>query len=242
MRLLVTRPDEDAGSLVELLAEMGHEAVSAPLMEIRLQREVKIPDTPYQAILITSANGARAIGQRLEIARLRNIPVLAVGGASAEASREAGFRDVEAAGGDVTSLVDLALRRLEPGAGPLLHAAGSVVAGDLKGDLEARGFSVDRVILYEAIAAEHMPEAASEALKSETLSGVLLYSPRTARIFSALVREAGLEDRLRPLAAYCLSQAVAEGLAGLPFARVHVAREPSQAALLELLEPEFRPG
>ena len=63
MHLLVTRPDEDAGSLVELLAEMGHEAVSAPLMEIRLQRDAKIPDTPYQAILITSANGARAIGE-----------------------------------------------------------------------------------------------------------------------------------------------------------------------------------
>lgn len=235
MRLLVTRPDEDAGPLVEALTGLGHEAIAAPLLAIRPVEGAVIPDTPWQAVLITSANGARAIGARREMARLSQIPVLAVGEASAAAARVAGFADVTVAGGNVHALVGLALGRLSPGGGPLLHIAGAVTAGDLKGMLEARGFSVDRIVLYEAVTAGELPEVAVAALRGRQVDGALFYSPRTARQFADLVRDAGLEQELVTLTAYCLSNAVAEALTGLPFRTVVVADEPNQTSLLACL-------
>ncbi|HEY4344884.1 MAG TPA: uroporphyrinogen-III synthase [Parvibaculum sp.] len=234
MRLLVTRPDEDAGSLVAALTALGHEAVAAPLLSIRVLLDVKIPDAAYRALLVTSANGVRALGRHVE--RLLSLKVFAVGEASAEAAREAGFADVEAAGGDVASLTALVARRLAPGGGPLLHIAGSIVAGDLKGDLEKLNFSVMRTVLYEAVTAPRLPDHAAVDLKAGRIDGVLLYSPRTAKTFAALVRDEGVEGALSGVTAYCLSQAVAEALTGLPLAAIRVAAAPDQLSLLGLIE------
>jgi uroporphyrinogen-III synthase len=166
---------------------------------------------------------------------LGKLKVFAVGEASAEAASEAGFAEVENAEGDVVSLARLVAGRLSPADGPLLHIAGSVVAGDLKGDLEKRGFSVMRAVLYEAVAATRLPEAARTGLAGGRIEGVLFHSPRTARTFASLVREEGLASALAPVTAFCLSRAVAEALAGLPFAGVRVAGAPNQSSLLSLI-------
>lgn len=235
MRLLVTRPEEDAAGLVHLLSAGGHEAVMAPLLSIRFLDDVEIPERKWQALLVTSANGARALARHRRAAALRNVRALAVGPASAEAMTAAGFRRVEAADGDVDALAALACLELAPDGGPLLHTAGSVVAGDLKAVLEARGFEVERAILYEAVAAQTLPETAHAALAGGGVDGVLLYSPRTARIFMSLAREAGLEASLGDVTAYCLSPAVAEALGDTGFLTVKIAPRPDQAALLALL-------
>lgn len=234
MRLLVTRPEEDAGALIAQLEALGHEAMAAPLLSIRALDDAEIPQAPYRALLVTSANGVRSLGGHK--AGLLALKVFAVGEASAEAARAAGFADVEAAGGDVVSLAALIVRRLAPEGGPLLHVGGSVVAGDLKGDLEARGFSVTRAVLYEAVTPPRLPARAADALRAGRLEGVLLYSPRTARTFAHLVRSEGVEASLSRVTAYCLSQAVAEALAGLPLAGVRVAAAPDQLSLLGTIE------
>ena len=235
MRLLVTRPDEDASATIAALEALGHEAIAAPLLTIHPIADAAIPEEAWQAILITSANGARAIAGHSDFEKLKSIPVLTVGAASAEAAREAGFVSVVSAEGNVELLVELVASELDPLAGPLLHVAGSVTAGDLKGGLEAQGFNVVRVVLYEAQAAKHLPEAAREALAAGTVDGVLFYSPRTAASFAALVKAAGLEATLKPLIAYCLSAPVAEALAGLPFCDIQVSDVPRQSALLSLI-------
>ena len=61
MRIAVTRPEEDAGALKARLEAMGHQVVMAPLMTIRPRAGVIIPDLPWQAVAVTSANGIRAL-------------------------------------------------------------------------------------------------------------------------------------------------------------------------------------
>jgi len=235
MRLLVTRPDEDASATIAALEALGHEAIASPLLTIQPIAGAAIPDRAWQAILVTSANGARAIAAHPDFEKLKSIPVLTVGAASAEAAREAGFTSVVSAEGNVDLLVELVASKLEPSAGPLLHVAGSVTAGDLKGGLETKGFRVVRVVLYEAQAAKHLLDVAREALMAGTIDGVLFYSPRTAASFATLVKAVGLEATLKPLIAYCLSAPVAEALVGLPFCDIQVSDEPRQSALLSLI-------
>jgi uroporphyrinogen-III synthase len=232
MRVLLTRPEDDSERLVAVLARRGIEAVVAPLVAI-VPRAVSPELAGVRAILLTSANGARMLARAT--AR-RDLDVLAVGAATAAAAREAGFRSVASAEGDVAALARLAIATLRPDEGELLHVAGSDVAGDLAGRLRSAGFRVRRAVLYDAEAATALPEAAAQALAEGRLDAVLLFSPRTAATFVSLVRGAGLAESLRAVEAVCLSGAVAGEAAGLPWRAVRVAARPDQAALLSLLD------
>lgn len=235
MKLLVTRPEADNSVLAGSLAALGHEPIVAPLLSIRFLDDADFPSRNWQALLVTSANGARALGRRAEADALKAIRVFTVGPASAAAMAQEGFTRITAAEGDVAALAMLVASQLQPEAGPLLYVTGSVVAGDLGGSLATRGFEVVRAILYEAEKMRRLPDAAHEALMTGSLDGVLLYSPRTARLFASLVIEAGLQRKLEGVTAYCLSAAVAEALADLPLLTVRISSEPTQAAMFALI-------
>ncbi len=78
--------------------------------------------------------------------------------------------------------------------------------------------------------------ATEDALRTARLDAVLLFSPRTAALFAALVQAAGLEPGLRRVVAACLSPAVAAEVAGLPLRAVRVAEARDQKALLRRLD------
>ncbi len=233
MRALLTRPRPESEALAARLARLGIEALVEPLLTIHEVADAKLDPTGVQALVVTSANGARALGRvAAGDAVARALPVFAVGRTSAEAARAAGFALVESAEGDVAALAALLRARLDPADGALLHAAGSVTAGDLAGDLG--GFEVRRAVLYRAEPVAALSGPAQAALAAGDLDVVLLYSPRTAANFARLVTAAGLSDACRDLAALCLSPAVADALTGLDFRRVEVAPRPEEAALLAL--------
>ena len=233
MRILVTRPQPDADNTARLLRESGHEVIIAPLLEIVA---TDIPEsfdlTGIQAVLITSANGVRALAAATSE---RTIRVLAVGAASAEAARALGFVLVENAGWDVASLAELVRATLEPAAGRLLHVAGSVTAGDLSGILTKSGYQVEKTALYRAHTPETLPETIKTALKSHEIDAVALFSPRSAEVFQELVMQAGLRGKLQKVTAYCLSQAVADALKPSLLANVHVSYTPDQQGILDII-------
>ena len=234
MRALLTRPRPESETLAARLARLGIEALVEPLLTILEIADAKLDPTGVQALVVTSANGARALSRVTGgDAAARALPVFAVGQASAEAARAAGFARVESAEGDVAALAALLRARLDRADGALLHAAGSVTAGDLPGDLG--GFEVRRAVLYRAEPAASLSGPARAALAAGDLDVVLLYSPRTAATFARLVTAAGLSYACWDLTAMCLSPAVAEALTGLDFRRVEVAPRPEETALLALL-------
>jgi uroporphyrinogen-III synthase len=229
MQALITRPVEDTGPLAALLAARGVVAVSEPLLAIR-----PIPGaTPdldgVQALLFTSANGARAFAAA---ASRRDLPVFAVGEATAEAARLLGFGMVASAGGAVEELAALAAARLDPSGGVLLHAAGSVVAGDLAALLAAGGFRVRRAVLYAADPAASLSAETATALRERRIAAAFFFSPRTAAQFVTLARAVRLDETCGVVTAFSLSPAVARELAPIAWARIIVAATPNQAALL----------
>lgn len=230
MKLIVTRPEEDAGALLAKLAALGHQAIALPLLKIVARPGVRIPERDYQAVCVTSANAIRALGQPGPLAA---IPMLTVGPQSLRAARDAGFSKSEAHGGDVRGLADFIIRKLDPARGPLLYLSGAKTSGDLEGALHKAGFDVTRLVLYDAIAIAH---SALPSLRDH--DGVLLYSPRSARIWAALVVKAGQEEAARTLVHYCLSANVAAALP--PSWPASVAERPGEAAILALLDRNLR--
>ncbi len=234
MRLVVTRPREDAEAFAKALRARGHEAVVAPVMEVHIMAGAPIALEGVQAVLATSANGVRALAAG---SKRRDLTIYAVGPQTAEAARDAGFTIVISAEGDSTDLIETVARKTDPAKGALLHAAGAETAGRLRQGLQARGFRIETAVLYEAVPAAKLPAEADEALRNGSVDGVFLFSPRSAKIFATLVGEAGLAAQCAKLTAFCISAATAAALSPLSFARVAVAGMPNQDAILDLVPP-----
>lgn len=231
-RVLLTRPRPDSEDTARLLADQGIAAVIAPLIEIIDIPGATIDLAVVQAILITSANGVRAMSRAVQE---RNVPVYTVGDASARVAADCGFTDVTSAAGDVGALAALVRMKLDPLAGALVHVAGSAIAGDLGAELASFQYVVRRAQLYRSQTADKLPKAACDALNEGTIDAVLLYSPRTAAQFVKLIDAAGLQQNCRRLVACCLSAAVAEALGALAFAEIRIAETPTQDCLFAVL-------
>jgi uroporphyrinogen-III synthase len=239
MKVLVTRAAGDAEKLAARLAERGYQSAIENLMTIRLRADAARGLAQFldgvQAALFTSANGVRAFAQATP---RRDFRAFAVGDATAAAARDAGFAEVTSAGGAVEDLAKQVIARLKPQSGALIHAAGTITAGDLAGILEAAGFTVRRAVLYEAIPSEHLSTATRDAVRRGEIDAALFFSPRNAATFVRLA--AGLEESCKHMIAVALSPAVAESLAPLPWRHVAVAGAPNETALLAALDSSLR--
>jgi uroporphyrinogen-III synthase len=221
-RVWITRAEPGASSTAFQLAGLGFAPVVAPLLAIA-PLPARIDLTGVAALAFTSANGVRVFAT---LCSRRDLPVFAVGAASAAAAGAAGFDAVHSANGAVSDLARLIADAAPDGI--VLHAGAVELAGDLAGDLKRLNVAVRTAAIYESIA--RAPPGDVIATLS-TLSAVLLHSPAASR---RLVQVLAGHDA-SGLDAYCLSETVAEALDPLPLRRLWVAPMPSEQALLSLL-------
>ncbi len=229
-RVLVTRAESGASETAARLAAMGHDPLVAPMLTIE-PVAANTDIAGLQALLFTSANGVAAFAR---VAPDRALPAYCVGDATGEAARAEGFTDVRVAGGDVVALADFVASSARRDGGSLLHAAGADLAGDLKGALEARGFTVERRTFYSAVAVEALPPDVEAALAADppTIDAVLFHSARAAQTFARCAKPQARLDRITAL---CLSDAVATAASAREWRTVVAAQEPRENALLALV-------
>lgn len=232
MRVLVTRPIEDAGSTASNLRALGHAPLIAPLLEIRFRDGEDISLVNVQAVVVTSANSVRALARRT---KRRDLPVFAVGAQTASVGREMGFSDVRNSDGNSVALADAISGWTNPKSGLLLYAAANKATTKLQERLIEHGFTVRRDVLYDVVAVDILPSAAAAALRMGELDAVLLYSPYSAEIFVRCVQADHLGGVCHGLIAACISQAAANKTTGLVFGEIRIASRPSEEKLLGLL-------
>jgi uroporphyrinogen-III synthase len=234
LRLLVTRPQPDADHAAALLRARGHDVMLAPMLRVVAVAHPEFGEGPWSAILMTSANAARAVGAHPRIAEFFALPVFAVGDHTADAARAAGFKDIRASGGDGGDLARLVAARCPPGGDPLLYLAGEDRARDMAVALSEAKLRVEAVAVYRAEAARNLPPDVAAALSAGSLDGALHYSRRSAETFLQCATAAGLRDRALALAHYCLSEPVAAVLTAAGAGRTAIAARPQESALLSL--------
>lgn len=227
MKILVTRPIQDGEEIARHLAGMGHETLLAPLLILRAVEGAPLDLAGIQAVLVTSANGVRALARRTAN---RDIAIFAVGPQSTQAAEEVGFLRVRNAGGDAQALAEAVLHWAKPSAGVLLHAAGEESGDELCAALAVRGFTARREILYRMEKATHLPQHAVGAIRQGEIEAALFFSPKSAELFATCVTHDGLP--LHHIVAICISANTAKALGGLSFAELRIAATPDQQALL----------
>jgi uroporphyrinogen-III synthase len=233
MRVLLTRPTGQAEELGAVLTAQGIEWLGEPLLRI-----VPVPWDPgvlagKAALLVTSANASREL-LRVPGVR-RDVPVFAVGPATAEPLQTAGFSDVHAADGTAVSLIAHVRRHADPQAGRLLHVSGRDIAVDLAASLARTGFAVDRVVVYRAVAVERMNAGVMREIAHGGFDAAMFLSARTAAVFCSLVIAAGIVDACTRMTAVAISRRVAQALRPAGFRQVVVAASPSRDAVLEAI-------
>ncbi len=220
----ITRAMPGARATAGRVAALGLEPIIVPLIEIRPMGEGLLDVAGAGALAFTSANGVRAFSARSGV---RNLPIFTVGAATALAARAAGFQDISSANGDVAALAAHIHAAPRP-AGPILHVGAIDAAGDLVGDLTARGIVAHRREVYESLDVTLTPEALARLQAAEI---ILLHSPRAA---VALARVIAPVPGRRPTV-LCLSAAVAVPLEGLALGGLAAAAAPTEDALMALL-------
>jgi uroporphyrinogen-III synthase len=234
MRLLVTRPEQDAQRTAAALAARGHEVRVAPLLKIEAIRGADLGPPPWRAVLMTSANAAHAAARHPKLGELRAVPVLAVGRRTAEAARAAGFADVTSADGSSVDLERLVRNRFAAGA-RLLYLAGSERSRDLAAELAPSGIDVRTIEIYRAHAVQQLPAEIAAALRAGEIDGVLHFSRRSGETFVRCAEHAGIAAAALTPLQLCISAQAAEPLmrAGAP--NVRIAAQPDEDALVALI-------
>lgn len=236
MLFLVTRPEPDASKLKSMIEDAGHEAIIEPLMSAEFLPDAIDGLEGVAALVATSRNGLRALALSPYLREAVSLPLFVVGRGTAEEARRFGFERIAIGPGSVSGFAAGIAGTLDPADGLILHLAAEVKAGDLAGELDLLGFRVLQPVVYRMKAEEALSEGTREAIGDGTIDGVVLMSPRTARIYAALIRRHGLADAAAEVVHVCLSDAIAQGLAALGDVPVEVADGPSMSALMELID------
>jgi len=166
MRVVVTRPPDQAEPLVERLEQQGHEVRVCPLIEIEPVGPEQVDLSGYDWVVVTSANAARELGRRAAGKAAR---VAAIGPGTAAALSEQ--PDLVPA----VSTQEGLLAELPRPAGRVLFAGAEGARKLLVEELDA-----DFVPLYRT--KELIPDEFPEA------DVVVLASPSAARAFAAIGR------------------------------------------------------
>ncbi|WP_449252807.1 uroporphyrinogen-III synthase [Brevundimonas naejangsanensis] len=219
-RVWVTRAEPGAARTADRLTALGFTPIVVPLLTLAPLPGAldPAPDPAAVAVLaLTSPNGVEAFAPL--IPRFRDHPVFAVGDATAEAARAAGFVDVRSAAGDIHALARLIAAEAPPG--PLLAPGAREPAGDLPALLPDR--PVQRLPVYAAFE--------THTLTPEPFDAVMLHSPRAARALAADLPRAASSGRI----AICISEAAATPLRPFDFTDIRIAAAPDEPSMLSAL-------
>ena len=203
--IVVTRARQQASRLSRELEARGARVIELPTIEIVPPDSYDPLDAAlhdlerYQWLIITSANTARVLGERLALlgarpSRFSGIKLIAVGPATATALREAGFRvDLVPSKYVAESLVDL-LRYQISGTRVLLARA-AVARDVIPDELRRLGAVVDVVDAYRTIVPEGSTELVREIFGGAVLPDAVTFtSSSTATNLFHLLRGAGVSS------------------------------------------------
>lgn len=215
--IFVIRPEPGLQSTLQLARDMGLAAIGLPLFEV-MPLQWDAPDAgDFDALLLGSANAMRHGGRALE--RYLSLPVHAVGEATAQAARDAGFTVGRVGEGGLQSVLD-------DNQSPTRYLR---LGGAEKVPLSPGRHAISERDVYE-VRALPITGSAQVGLRTGTTC-VLLHSAAAARHFGEEVDRLGF-DRAAILLA-CIGPRVAAA-AGGGWQACDSAPQPDDRALLAL--------
>ncbi len=228
--VLVTRPEPGASETAARVASLGFAPILTPVIRIEPVQAHLPAAASLAAVVVTSGNAVDALPLAYHATH-----VFAVGDATAERARRAGFVKVVSAAGDAENLAELVIRQQGPRDGSLLLASGHGQGQSLATALRKAGYRVARRVVYAARPVRDLTPAAVTALRAGSVRAALFFSAESARQFVRLVHRAGLAETLAGVEAISIGRPAAVALEALAWRDIRVAARPTQDDMLALL-------
>lgn len=193
----------------------------APLMEI-----VPVACDPVEQdcahVVFTSVNG---VDQAARLQVPKTAVAWCVGDQTTQAAQALGFPTRNAKGSSANLI---AMIRDAAPTGPMVHLRGAHASGRVVETLAAAGCDIAGIVTYQQ---QELPPPAhlTEALKTSDSFIVPLFSPRSARIFSAVALPA------TPLHLVAISDATRREITKHPHDNVFLAPSPDQAGMISAI-------
>ena len=233
MLVLVTRAADEGARTADKLAASGHDAILSPVLEIT-PTGAQWPCGVVDGVLATSTQAFELFSgspdwPSPEACRL--LPLYMVGERTREAARERGFEGRALVAADAKDLASAVVDALADGPpSRLVYLAGRDRKPELEAALKEAGHVVDAVEVYAAQPAEALSEEAASLIEAGEIGAVLHYSRRSADIFLALSREAGVSAE--SLAHVAISADAAHPLKAAGVSSVLIAEQPNEQGML----------
>ncbi|NEW04476.1 uroporphyrinogen-III C-methyltransferase [Paenibacillus sp. SYP-B3998] len=249
-RVLVTRARSQASELVDLIDELGGEAVEFPV--IRLQTPSR-PESllaldealdklhEFDWILLTSVNGVefffrRMFEKRIDVRRMGKARIAAVGPKTAEALAERGIiADVLPDKYQGEGMLEAIQSELKPDQKVLLPTA-DLARDYLPSKLKELGLQVTEVDVYENVLSIEDGEEVVSLLQDQGIHIITFTSSSTVTNLLEALRQLGIEDPLALLQNVeiaCIGPKTAETARQVGLSITYMAEEATVASLVE---------
>jgi len=231
-RVLITRPEPGGSRTSRKLAELGFEPVLLPLSETKpLSLDRSAVPLDAAAVAVTSANAIRHAEPEL-LSALSGLPCHSVGRKTAQAARSVGFSSVREGPGEALKLAEQIAASFS---GTLVYLCGRVRLAGFEDRLAISGVRVHPLESYDTVRLEYSDKTVSDHLADRPVDAVLLYSAKAAQAFGALSERHGTRHLFEGADVFALSDRIASALTPHSFTDVSVPVEPTEEALLTLL-------
>ena len=255
--ILITRPQPEAQVTAEQVRKYQGIPLLAPALTILPPRDagplqqamarcLENP-SPYRGILVTSANGARAVVKAMPPLSIPP-PLFAVGEKSAAILRKQGWSvhtPPASAGGEKLAEAIIhwelshraAIGKPEPGDArekPFLFPQAEQGREELATVLQQAGYRVEKVAAYRAEPITELPPEVQTALAEEKVDAVLFFSGRTAQAMVAAIPAHG-RQWLKKICIAAISPITADAIQQLGYQVTVLAREPNSMSILTAL-------
>jgi uroporphyrinogen-III synthase len=201
--ILVTRPLPEGEAFCRLIESYNGKSLFAPALDIKppldpaplILAVENIQD--YNGIIITSANGARALLARLSIG-MDLPPIFTVGKKTAVIIQNAGYKATTPSKPSGGKELAESIKSWQPGGGRLLFPRAEQGREELIEILTSSGYIIQKVDAYRADPIKTLPAQTIQALQNGEVDAITFFSGRTAKAFLKALPTQGREWLEKP--------------------------------------------
>jgi len=249
IRLLVTRPTDQAAFLSKKLRNLGATTIEIPTIEISPPSETDSLDSSirgldkYDWIIFTSVHGVEFFLRRMDklqvsVSRLNSVRIAAIGPATSAALQSIGRNPDYVPSSFLSENIARGLGELQ-GQRVLLPRA-DIASKKLPQLLRDQGASIDEVVAYHVIVPRGLNPERLKLVLETGLDIVIFTSPSTVRNFVTALGHANVTRELSTVKIACIGPVTAEAVRQLGMTVDVIANPHTIDALVEAIVNETR--
>ena len=227
MSILITRPYHLGINSQNKISKLGKKSLLIPLIKIKYLN-IEISDSNYDYIVVTSQNAIATFRNNLW---MKDKYILVVGGEKKELLLQENYKKILICEENVSGLIDNIYKKISI-ASNILYICGDHLSYDLEGSLKSNSYNITSKVVYTSDAITELSKNEIAQI-NEVVEIVMLYSPRTAKIFVDLALKYNLYTRNK--IAISISNKCANNIVKLQWMGVKIASSPNEIKMLELI-------